>query len=115
MFAVYTTSTLLFDKTFADYLRLHGGTNSESWLNILYFPWIFKPIYGFLSDKYFLFRFRVKGYAIMLAFSTMLAAIALYFIVPKTFGSKIFVLFVILTVIYTNLAFIDATARKDFP
>ena len=112
VFAIYTTSTVLFDKTFADYLRIHGGTNSESWMNVLYTPWIFKPLYGFLSDKYFMFKYRVKGYAILFAFSTMLTTIAIYFVVDMTSDSRVLILYSLLIVVYTNLAFIDATARN---
>ena len=115
MFAVYTTSTLLFDKTFSDYLKVHGGIYSESWMNILYLPWIFKPLYGFISDKYFLFKFRVKGYAILLALGNIVATISLYFVVDANFSFKVSVLFLLLAIVYTNLAFIDATARRQTP
>lgn len=113
MFAVYTTSTLLFDKTFSDYLKVHGGIYSESWMNILYLPWIFKPLYGFISDKYFLFKFRVKGYAILLALGNIVATMSLYFVVDANFSSKVSVLFLLLAIVYMNLAFIDATARRN--
>lgn len=83
-------------------------------MNVLYFSWIFKPVYGFISDKYFLFKFRVKGYAIVLAFFNIIATVAIFFVADTGNSYKVFVLFVLLMVVYTNLAFIDATARSSF-
>lgn len=107
--------TVFFDGPYKDYLTLGQEGPPPFYTNLLYLPWIFKPLYGFLSDWCFPFYFRVKGYSLISTFFNIILAFAGMAKVQSEYQSNQTLpsawIFAILFCIYLNLAFIDAVCQ----
>ena len=72
--------------------------------NAIYFSWIFKPVYGFLSDWFFLCYYRVKGYVVIFALVNIACCLySIHLLLNIKEGvSDAMPLFGLMTVVYFN-------------
>lgn len=108
-FAVYSSLTELISVPFHIHLQQSDQSLSHIYLSLLYVPWILKPFYGLLSDWYHIFRYRIKGYVVLLVSLNILVCLFLILSVNKL---NLNVHFVLVLIVFGSLAFIDALARK---
>lgn len=107
--------TCLLDYPFMDFATARVPTSAQKYASLLYFPWIMKPLYGFLADILAPFYYKIKGYVLILGLLNLLIALATAgslhrFDSSGTSASSTF-LIIMLFVIYLNQSFIDAICR----
>lgn len=91
------------------HLQQSDQSLSHIYLSLLYLPWVLKPLYGLLSDWYHIFRYRIKGYVVLLVSLNILICLFLILSVNKL---NLNVHFILVLIVFGSLAFIDALARK---
>lgn len=68
-------------------------------------PWFFKPVFGYLSDKIFPFKYRIKGYCWIILTINFVTMICLYFIRDGTLFQ-----YVIISLLF-SVVFLDTIAQ----
>jgi hypothetical protein len=115
LFAVYTTMTCLLDYPFMDFATARVPNSAQKYASLLYFPWMMKPLYGFLADVVAPFYFKIKGYVVIIGLLNLLLALvtagSLHHLDSLDSTSSSTCLTIVLFVIYLNQSFIDAICR----
>ena len=110
MFAVYSSMTEFISLPFLLHLEAKNESFKQIYGALLYLPWILKPLYGFLADWFFLFKYRIKGYVVILTSLNIVICLIIVFTIEYLTSSMFFVLVLLL---YNGLAFIDAITRTS--
>ena len=114
LISIYTTLPVMFETPYYNFLDNLHDPHLTFYTNFLYFPWNLKPVFGFISDYLFPFKYRIKGYtAILTGVNAMLAGLSLVLADCVSDGNcSSFSLFVPLYFIFSIQAFIDSLARS---
>lgn len=107
--------TVFFDDPFSDFMKdVRGEDQALLFSNLVYISWALKPLFGYLGDRFFPFRYRIKGYAISLGLINIaISFVSLIFVHRvKYYNWSIIPLVVMIFIIYMNQAFIDAITRN---
>jgi BT1 family len=108
VFAVYSSLTELIAVPFHIHLQQSDEYLGSIYLSLLYVPWVLKPFYGLLSDWYHIFRYRIKGYVVILVSLNILVCL---FLIISVDHLNLKVHFVLVLIVFGSLAFVDALAR----
>ena len=111
LLAGYSSISEFIYYPFGVYLQYMKSDKAEAYMSYMYLPWILKPFFGFLVDRLHPFKYRIKGFLLILA--TLNGALSLILILHIR-KEKIdpFYSFLLVILLFTTLGFVDSMARS---
>lgn len=114
MYSSYTTLVSFLSPLIMQFLKDNQQDDYGDFSILLQLTWIFKPVFGYWSDKFFPFKFRTKGYNSVLTFANTLLAIALALLVDPILNGTVSIgwMKILSVLLFLNLSFLDAVCQS---
>lgn len=96
----------------SEFLSHYDSDVSDRYSALLFVPWTVKPVFGYLSDKISFFKYRVKGFVVLVSFLNVgCAALGIYLFEHYKSRLHIAVVFGLFFTVYTLFAMTDSICQ----
>ena len=115
LFAGFYTSMIVFIlPVFMKYLEQRDIKDTSNIRLLLLSSWTIKPLFGFISDKFYPYRYRIKSHILIMLFLNIVLSILIVLGISflKQDDTQLNTVIVMNVMLFVSMAYIDSICRK---